>query len=67
MKYSGVTKDGYFIQSDSIDHFRLQELKSFCITETMTEAEIVKQFGLDYELPKDFRKIKGMILKPKKK
>lgn len=56
VKYSAVTEDGLFIQSDNIDHFRLQDLKSFCITEQMTEEEVRKHFGRDYELPKDFSK-----------
>lgn len=53
-KYSGVTKDGFFIQSDNLRDFALGNLQSFCITETMTEEEVIKHFDRDYKLPKDF-------------
>lgn len=53
-KYSAVTKDGFFIQSNNIDDFRLQDLESFTVTEKMTKEEVIKHFGLDYKLPEDF-------------
>ena len=62
-KYSGTTKDGYLIQSNNIEHFRLEKLKSFTITEYMTEKEIRKHFGTDYKLPNDLRRLKEIKLK----
>lgn len=64
-KYSGLTKDGYFIQSDILDHFKLQELTQFMVTETLTEKEIRKYFGTEYELPSDFSRITKFKLKIK--
>lgn len=56
-KYSGITKDDYFIQSNNIDDFRLQDFKSFTYTEKMTEKEVIKRFGRNYDLPKDFNSL----------
>lgn len=64
-KYTGLTKDGFLIQSDILDHFRLQDLTQFTVTEQMTEEQIRKEFGTDYDLPADFSIITKLKLKSK--
>lgn len=61
-KYGGLTKDGYLIKSNRIKDFKLHELLSFKITETMTETEVRKRFARDYNLPTDFKTIKGLTV-----
>lgn len=57
-KYSGLTKDNYFIESDSIEHFNIQDLQWFGVTETMSREEVDKRFNRLYSLPLDYKPMK---------